>query len=194
MADISTAVDNSSAEVRGSEAQGYKRRNSIRRASVLVGGNFANSGMNASGNILGGRLRRESSTNSVPRTLYDRRFVRYENTYRMEPDDQHRVDLARVRRIATSVIDTAIVSYKYDANQAQQFAVVLADLIRNQLKQLPFSRYKIVTQVSIGEKKGQDLRIASRCIWDAKQDRHITITKEAADAYVTVTIFFLYID
>jgi hypothetical protein len=90
------------------------------------------------------------------------------------------------------VIETAIADYKYDANQAKQFSVALAERVRNHMKQLPFPRYKIVIQVSIGQKKGQDLRITSRCIWDVQWDRHITITKETSDAYVTVTLFYIY--
>ncbi|CAF1240109.1 unnamed protein product [Rotaria sp. Silwood1] len=192
MADMSIVTENFPADVRSSEAPGYKSRNTGQRNSILISSIGGNTGTNTSGNFAALRQRRQSSSNSFPRAVNERRFIRYENTYRMEPDEDHKVDLVRIRRVATSVIETTIAGYKYDANQAKQFAVALADLIRSQMKQLPFPRYKIMTQVCIGQKRGQDLRIASRCIWDLKQDRHITITKETADAYVTVAIFFIY--
>jgi hypothetical protein len=182
MADLNTVNEDHSAERHGS-----KTRVTLPRNSILI----TNSGINAANNS-SYRSHRQSSRASSYRGGYDLRFIRYENTYRMEPDDDHKIDLIRIRRIATSVIDTAIAGYKYDANHAKQFTVLLAERIRNQIKQLPFPRYKIVTEVSIGQKKGQDLRITSRCLWDLKWDRHITITKETSDAYVTVTIFYIY--
>ncbi|CAF1262293.1 unnamed protein product [Rotaria sordida] len=191
MTDLNIAIENSSADVRSSETHGYKSRNTLQRNSILISNTGGNTGTNTSRNFAALRQHRQSSSNSFSRSVHERRFIRYENTYRMEPDDEHKVDLVRIRHVTTSVIETVIAGYKYDANQAQQFAVALADLIRNQMKQLPFPRYKIVTQVCIGEKKGQDLRITSRCIWSRKQDCHITITKETPDVYVTVTIFFI---
>ncbi|CAF3898888.1 unnamed protein product [Rotaria sp. Silwood2] len=193
MADLNIATENSPVNVRSSETHGYKSCNTVQRNSILLSSTGGNTSTNTSGNFAALRQRRQSSsTNAFPRGIYERRFIRYENTYRMEPDDDHKLDLFRIRCLATSVIETAIAGYTYDPNQAKHFAVALADLIRSQMKQLPFPRYKIMTQVCIGQKRGQNLRIVSRCIWDLKQDRHITITKETADAYVMVTIFFIY--
>ncbi|CAF3311025.1 unnamed protein product [Rotaria socialis] len=192
MADSNINIELSPNEVRNLETHGYKSRNTSQRNSILISNSGANLGVNTSGNNASLRVRRESSINSFARAAYERRFIRYENTYQMEPDDEHRIDLVRIRRVATSIIETAIAGYKYDGSQATVFTMALADRIRSQMKQLPFSRYKIITQVCIGQKRGQDLRIASRCVWDSKQDRHITITKESSDAYVTATIFFIY--
>lgn len=182
MADLNTVIEDFSGEKRNS-----KTRIILPRSSILYSGGGLNSGYNS-----GTRPRCQSSRNSSFRGGYDRRFIRYENTYRMEPNDEYKLDLVRVRRVATSAMETAIAGYKYDANQAKQFSATLAERIRSQMKQLPFPRYKIVTQVCISQKNGQDLRITSRCIWDLRWDRHLTITKETSDAYVTVTIFFIY--
>jgi hypothetical protein len=170
------------------EKRSSKPRVSLPRNSGVT----STGGAGSSATTAAGRVRRQSSRTSIPRAGYDRRLIRYENTFRMEPEDDHKVDLARLRRVATSVIETAISGYKYDPNQGKQFSLALAERIRGQIKQLPFQRYKIVVQVSIGQKKGQDLRVASRCMWDLKWDRHLTISKETSDAYVTVTIFLVY--
>ena len=185
MADLNPVAEDISAETQPAEKRTSKPRVSLPRNSLLTGSTAAPAGQ---------RARRQSSRNSVPRAALDRRLIRYENTFRMEPDDDHRVDIARLRRVATSVIETAISGYKYDATQGKQFATALADRIRSQVRQLPFQRYKVVVQVVIGQKKGQDLRVASRCVWDMKWDRHLTITKETNDAYVTVIIFHVYTD
>ena len=188
MADLNTVVEDSSTEARIAERRSSKVRNILPRNSILL---TSSGGLN-SGYNSGSRQRRQSSRNSSYRPGYDRRLIRYENTYRMEPNDNHKLDLARVRRVATSVLESAITGYKYDANLAKQFSMTLADRLRGQIKQMPFPRYKIVVLVSIGQKTGQDLRIISRCVWDAKLDRHFTITKETSDAYVTVTICYVY--
>jgi hypothetical protein len=188
MTDLNIVVEEISADGLNPEKRSSKPRVSLPRGSVLPGGG----GIGSNSNLATTRIRRQSSRTSIPRAGFDRRLIRYENTFRMEPDDEHKVDIARLRRVATSVIETAISGYKYDSKQGKQFSLALAERVRSQIKQLPFQRYKIVVQVSIGQKKGQDLRVASRCIWDVKWDRHLTITKETQDAYVTVTIFLVY--
>jgi hypothetical protein len=189
MADINAVVEDTPVEAPNVEKRSSKSRFSIPRTSIMTG----NAGGNMTGgNITGGRARRQSSRTSIPRAGFDRRLIRYENTYQMEPDAEHKVDIARLRRVATSVVETAISGYKYDANQGKTFSLALAERVRSQIKQLPFPRYKVVVHVSIGQKKGQDLRVVSRCMWDLKWDRHITISKETKDAYVSVTIFLVY--
>jgi hypothetical protein len=192
MTDLNTVIEDPSAEERSLERPVSKTRIVLPRHSILMSSGGSHSSHSGSGFNSPARTRRQSSRNSFYRIGYDRRLIRYENTYRMEPDEDDKIDLVRTRRFATNVIESAIAGYKYDANHAKQFTAILADRIRNQMKQLPYPRYKIVAQVSIGQKKAQDLRVTSRCLWDIKLDRHITITKETLDAYVTVTIFFVY--
>jgi hypothetical protein len=192
MADLNTVTEDPPAEARNTERRTSITRMTLPRNSILMSSGGANINANSSGNNSAVRSRRQSSRSSIPRLGLDRRFIRYENTYHLEPNDDYKADLIRIRRVATSVIETAISGYKYDPNQGKQFSLTLAERIRSQMKQLPYHRYKIITLVCIGQKRGQDLRVASRCIWDVKWDRHITITKETADAYVTVTIFWIY--
>jgi hypothetical protein len=187
MTDLNTVVEDSFAEERSSEMRVSKPRTALSRNSILLSSGGSNSGYSSPT-----RTRRQSSRSSFYRGGPDRRYVRLENTYKMEPDDDHKVDLVRIRRITSNIIGATIAGYKYDGSHAKEFTAILADRMRNQMKQLPYPRYKIVVQVSIGQKKGQALRVASRCLWDLKWDRHITITKETSDAYVNVTIFFVY--
>jgi len=189
MADLNTVTEEIHNDVSNPEKRSSKPRVSIPRNPTGSGAPNASS---SNTNIATLRTRRQSSRTSVPRAGYDRRLIRYENTFRMEPDDDHKVDIARLRRVATSVIETAISGYTYDPKQGKQFSLALAERVRGQIKQLPFQRYKIVVQASIGQKRGQDLRVASRCMWDVKWDRHLTISKETQDAYVSVTIFLVY--
>ncbi|CAF4344347.1 unnamed protein product, partial [Adineta steineri] len=38
----------------------------------------------------------------------------------------------------------------------------------------------------------QGLLVASRCLWDIQLDRQLTISKQTANAFITVTIFLVY--
>lgn len=178
MVDSKTSLEDSSSDERYLKIPNNQPRHSILHTSSRI-----NSGV---------RPRSQSSRTSPHYGKHDRRVLRYENTYRMEPHGNSKLDLARARLLIKNVLEVSIAGYSYDADYAKQFSITLAERIRHQLKQLSFLRYKIVTQVSIGQKKGQDLRMISQCLWNPRWDNYITITKETATAYVTVTVFFIY--
>ena len=150
------------------------------------------SGMNNDSSTAMSRSFRQSARASVSRTVFDRRLIRYENSYRMVPDGDNRLDIDRLRRLASGIVERAIHGYKYDPNQAKPFSLALADHLRNQIKRLPYQRYKLVVQVSIGQTNGQGLYMASRCVWDIRWDRHLTIVRETNDAFIAVTLFLVY--
>ncbi|CAF1062820.1 unnamed protein product [Didymodactylos carnosus] len=116
MGDLNPVMEDASAEVMVPEKRTSKSRVSVPRNSLLMGNVGANA---AAGGAAGARGRRQSSRMSIPRAGLDRRLIRYENTFRMDPNDENRVDLARLHRVATSVVETAIGGYKYDANQGK---------------------------------------------------------------------------
>jgi hypothetical protein len=48
----------------------------------------------------------------------------------------------------------------------------ICDEVRNKLKDdgMNFKRYKILVHCIIGEKRGQGIRVASKCMWDTSLD------------------------
>jgi hypothetical protein len=46
-----------------------------------------------------------------------------------------------------------------------QTAKQLADDLRERVKLLGYERYKLIIQVTVGQKTGQAMRIVSRCLW-----------------------------
>lgn len=59
---------------------------------------------------------------------------------------------------------------------------------------MEFERYKLIVDVTIGEFKGQGIRLASRCVWDTSTDsyssssfRNVNITN-----YQNNPIIFLF--
>ena len=47
----------------------------------------------------------------------------------------------------------------------KQVAKELSDVVKEKVKDLGYDRYKLIVQVTVGQKVGQAMRIASRCLW-----------------------------
>jgi hypothetical protein len=48
-------------------------------------------------------------------------------------------------------------------------------MIKERVKNLGYERYKLVVQVTVGEKTGQGIRLASRCLWDTVGRCRLTV-------------------
>lgn len=59
--------------------------------------------------------------------------------------------------------------------------------------ELNYSRYKIIAQVLIGEQRGEGVRMATRCLWDAEADNYATQTFMSVSYYLRLkNVFFFY--
>ena len=65
--------------------------------------------------------------------------------------------------------------------------------IKNKIKEkVNLERYKFIVQVSIGEKKGQGVRIVNRCFWDFETDNVVSETYTNDNIYCLVTAYGVY--
>ena len=69
-----------------------------------------------------------------------------------------------VQKILTDTIKERLEGTQYDPLKSAQIAKELADTVKERVKNLGYERYKLVVQVTVGEKTGQALRLASRCL------------------------------
>ena len=60
------------------------------------------------------------------------------------------------------------------------------------LAALGLPRYKFVVQVSLGEVRGQGVRVASRCLWDTDTDNHASYSFRSDSVWCSVMVFGLY--
>lgn len=121
-----------------------------------------------------------------------RPLVKYENTYKMEPDSDKVFNYLRIKEHATREMLNVLKNERYDASRSSKLCKKLSESINQEVKQLPNPRFKLVTVVFIGEKKGEDLRIASRCLWDTRFDNCITIEYQNDNLYAVANIYGLY--
>ena len=71
-------------------------------------------------------------------------------------------------------------------------AAELADTVKERVKNLGYDRYKLVVQVTVGEKTGQALRLASRCLWDTATDNFASDFYENSSVFCVGMVFGLY--
>lgn len=76
-----------------------------------------------------------------------------------------------VDRILREEVVKRVGSMEYDSNSAPQVAKELTDLIKERIRSQQFARYKIIVEVTIGQRLGQAMRTASRGLWSPSTDR-----------------------
>lgn len=71
--------------------------------------------------------------------------------------------------------------------------MLTSDLHSSHVLELNYSRYKIIAQVLIGEQRGEGVRMATRCLWDAEADNYATQTFMSVSYYLRLkNVFFFY--
>lgn len=112
------------------------------------------------------------------------------NTYRMEPT--RKFEEAKVREIIKDVFEENLVGKTYNTEFCQKMSKQLSDLIKQRVKLLQFTRYKIVCIVHMGQKARQDMRIASRCLWDDRYDNFAEYKHESLDLFAVATVYGVF--
>lgn len=116
--------------------------------------------------------------------------VRYENTYKMEPDK--RFHIAEVKEIMEETLSTSLKDVKYDAVKCRALSKSLSHTICERVKLLGFSRFKIISSVTIGQMKGQDVRVASRFLWDEKHDTWVDAVFKSSELFAVAVVYGIY--
>lgn len=132
-----------------------------------------------------------SIPNMVPSQIHHlHQKVRYENTYKMEPDK--RFHIPEVKEIMDETLETSLKDVKYDPIRCKVLSESLSRTICERVKLLGFSRFKIVCVVNIGEMKGQDVRVASRFLWDEKHDNWVDSVFTSSELFGVAVVFGVY--
>jgi hypothetical protein len=126
-------------------------------------------------------------------------------TYIQSPSDNEKFYSSRVEKIANDILEhefeLAKVNEKWieDWNDfgddVEELSKDIADKIKEKCKEeLNLPRYKLIVQVTIGQKKDQGARVTSRCLWDTSTDRYASTSYQNAHVWVSVLVFGMYTD
>ena len=120
--------------------------------------------------------------------------IKYENTYRMEPDDEMKFKVKPVEDIIKNVLKTHLCEVDYKQIYLTDLPSELAALIKERVKDLKMARYKVVCHVVLGEAGSNTVRTASRCIWNCSTDNYASATYENKTLYAQGTVYGIYFD
>ncbi|XP_064186023.1 dynein light chain Tctex-type protein 2B isoform X1 [Anguilla rostrata] len=95
-----------------------------------------------------------------------------EHTYIIRPNYQHKFKVGVVKECIREVLKEQLGGTSYNPQLISTQCRSVADCIKDKLKDLGFDRYKLVVQVVIGEQRGEGVKMAARCFWDADTDGH----------------------
>ena len=116
------------------------------------------------------------------------------NTYRMEPDNEYRFRPYRIQPKVLEVLMDRLKDKTYDAATVNELVKDISRNVHQLMRNFQLPRYKIIVQTVIGQKNGQLLRIASRCLWDPKTDNMISVNYETKDMVAVVTVYAVYLE
>lgn len=155
-----------------------------------------------------GRFNRRLSTSSQSSTIFGRRKSyamprfgnhsvdaappKYLNSYKTAPDENKRFRCKPVEDIINSVLKEKLSGQEYCADDCKRMIVPITEAIKFEVKRLGFERYKIVCVVHIGSLGNQDVRIASRCLWDDSFDRVASASFSNESLFASASVFGVY--
>ncbi|XP_026858822.2 tctex1 domain-containing protein 3 [Electrophorus electricus] len=113
------------------------------------------------------------------------------NTYRLRP----------VRRFVPHLIHKkgeelmgSFGDMTYKPEACGEVAIEIADRMVAFIKAQAFDRYRCVVEVTVMEKQGQAVKMASRALWDSEKDTSLTLKYENKHLLAVGVVFALYLD
>ena len=116
-----------------------------------------------------------------------------QTTYSIRPTFKDKFRPSEVRSAVKEFIDRTLQDIKYDHSQASSLSKSLSEQIRDQLRTTQHPRYKLMVQVVLGDKKGQAVRVGTRCRWDADTDSLASYTYTNDTLFCVVVVFACYL-
>jgi hypothetical protein len=121
---------------------------------------------------------------------------RYQNTYRLNPDEQSKFYAYKVEPKIYATLEHGLKGRTYEPAKCSLLAKELSEDIMRETRNclVHSSRYKLVAHVSIGQLLDQDVRSASRCLWDANFDNYVNVCYKTNDIFAVATLFAVYFE
>ena len=121
--------------------------------------------------------------------------VKFENTYKMEPDGEILFRHMSVEREVKPILEKHLAHETvYSPNDSGRLTAMLTDVIKDRVKELGFKRHKIVVQVVLGSQGDQSMQMVSRCLWNSDTDNFVSVSYENKAIFAIVGIFAVYFE
>lgn len=119
--------------------------------------------------------------------------VTYENTYRTEPTTKFYPDKAS--EIIRALLEQSLCEVAYDQQTCSKLACELSESIKDEVKKsMNLPRRKLVSFVTIGERRCQGVRVGSRCVWNEKFDRYASSSYKNSSLFAVGVVFAVFFE
>ncbi len=116
------------------------------------------------------------------------------NEYQIKPKQKEKFKPGKAKEMIGEVLSTQLKQQKsYNPDAAQSLSKTIAEQVKDKLKELNLPRYKYIVQVSIGEQKGQGVRVGCKCFWDFDTDHCATETFINDSIFCLCTVYAVYL-
>lgn len=145
-------------------------------------------------NLLGvsGASKETGETNAPINVNSEESALKFENTYRMKPDKKFQSE--KVQRLVDDILHKNLDKFEYDSNAVVELTKTISNEILDAVKKLEYERYKVVVDVTLGEFKGQGIRVASRCLWDMSVDSYASASFKNSSTFAVAMVFGIYFE
>lgn len=92
------------------------------------------------------------------------------------------------------VSNTALYKNCYSLQESPALALRIASDIMKKVKSLNFNRYRVVSVVTLGQKRAQSYNNAITFLWDHERDSYVDMQREVTTAFIQATVFGVYLD
>ena len=113
-------------------------------------------------------------------------------TYRTEPIEGKRFNSTQIKEIIQDILNEKLSRVTYEPIMCKKLIAEIVEEIKEKVKLLNLSRFKIVTTAQIGSMGGQCVNIASRCVWADKTDNFASASFQSNQLFAVATVYGLY--
>lgn len=99
---------------------------------------------------------------------------------------------AAARKIIRETLENFLEGRKYEAGSCTQLSRSIADVIKQRVKELGHSRYKLVAVVAIGQAEESSVAFSSRCVWNVSYDSFAEYTYRNSSLFAIGLLYALY--
>ncbi|XP_026742855.1 tctex1 domain-containing protein 2-like [Trichoplusia ni] len=114
------------------------------------------------------------------------------NTYQL--DSRFKFCEPAVEKIVDQVVERHFIHHKYNDQDSPALAMRVAGEVMRDVKSLGFNRYRIISVVTLGQKRSQCYNNAVAFLWDHERDSYVNLQREVTSAFIQVTVFGVYLD
>ncbi|XP_043940809.1 dynein light chain Tctex-type 5-like [Protopterus annectens] len=137
-----------------------------------------------------GRLATGASNCHSPRRAITAGSVAEECSYQPQPERAFSARAANT--MLKELLESQLANQQYDPKLAPGLTVQLADTVRQEIRELHFSRYKLVCFVVLGMVQQGDLMCCSRSIWSSACDTFAEYCFRNSSLFALCIVYAVY--